>query len=84
MQRSIKLTPDTTSYIASGWREKAAADPSVISQDLVRPIPLLEKLVQEGKLGRKSGEGFLKVSHLKGRVSTKLTESTRRSEEWHA
>ncbi|ORX40532.1 3-hydroxyacyl-CoA dehydrogenase, partial [Kockovaella imperatae] len=49
---------DTTSYIASGWREKAAANPGTISSDLVRPIPFLEDMVKQGRLGRKSGKGF--------------------------
>ncbi|ODN94700.1 3-hydroxyacyl-CoA dehydrogenase [Cryptococcus wingfieldii CBS 7118] len=54
---------DTTSYIAEGWREKAKeAD---IPEGLVAPIPVIEKLVKEGKLGRKSGEGFYKYDQEK-------------------
>ncbi|CAD6567252.1 MAG: hypothetical protein TREMPRED_003435, partial [Tremellales sp. Tagirdzhanova-0007] len=49
---------DTTAYIASGWREKAAENPDLISHELVKPIPLLETLVKEGRMGRKSGKGF--------------------------
>ncbi|OCF44652.1 3-hydroxyacyl-CoA dehydrogenase [Kwoniella heveanensis CBS 569] len=47
---------DTTSYISQGWRDKAAE--GAISEHLVQPISLLDKLVKEGKLGRKSGQGF--------------------------
>ncbi|WVR00151.1 hypothetical protein IAU59_007293 [Kwoniella sp. CBS 9459] len=47
---------DTTSYISQGWRDKAAE--GAISEHLVQPITLLDKLVKEGKLGRKSGQGF--------------------------
>eukprot|EP01135_Chromosphaera_perkinsii_P000289 Nk52_evm58s62 gene=Nk52_evmTU58s62 len=43
---------DTTKHILDGWSEKY---PDV---QLFRPIPMLNKLVEEGKLGMKSGEGF--------------------------
>jgi 3-hydroxyacyl-CoA dehydrogenase len=56
---------DTTSYIADGWREKAKQ--GAISEELVRPIPMLENMVKEGKMGRKSGKGFYNVRfHLCG------------------
>lgn len=51
---------DTTSYIASGWREKA--EKGLISKELVAPIPLMEKMVKEGRLGKKSGQGFYDYS----------------------
>ncbi|GFZ48769.1 hypothetical protein JCM24511_06518 [Saitozyma sp. JCM 24511] len=47
---------DTTSYIASGWREKA--EQGLISKELVEPIPMMEEMVKSGRLGRKSGKGF--------------------------
>ncbi|KAL5635541.1 hypothetical protein ACGC1H_004367 [Rhizoctonia solani] len=46
---------DTCQHIMSGWREKAALSP-----ELVQPIKALEEKVKEGKLGRKTGEGFFK------------------------
>lgn len=44
---------DTCQHIMDGWREKGALSP-----ELVKPIKTLEDKVKEGKLGRKSGEGF--------------------------
>jgi len=43
--------PDLTLYIV-GWHEKFPDNP------LFHKIALLDKLVEEGKLGVKSGEGF--------------------------
>lgn len=57
---------DTTSYIADGWREKA--EQGQISKELVQPIPMLEEMVKEGKMGRKSGKGFYNVSHECGQI----------------
>lgn len=45
---------DTTYKILQGWHEKYPDNP------LYQPLPLLEKLVKEGKLGTKTGEGFYK------------------------
>jgi len=43
---------DTTKFIIDGWH---AAEPD---NELFRPSPVVDKLVSEGKLGRKTGEGF--------------------------
>ncbi|XP_075980455.1 hydroxyacyl-coenzyme A dehydrogenase, mitochondrial-like [Anticarsia gemmatalis] len=45
---------DTNKFILDGWHKKYPQQP------LFNPIPLLDKLVSEGKLGVKSGEGFYK------------------------
>lgn len=47
---------DTTYYIGEGWSKQFPDHP------LFKKIDLLEKLVKEGKLGRKSGEGFYKYN----------------------
>lgn len=51
----------TAKYIADGWIEriKKSGD-TTISLESVKPSPLLEKLVAEGKYGLKSGEGIFK------------------------
>ncbi|KAL7418391.1 hypothetical protein Q5752_006849 [Cryptotrichosporon argae] len=53
---TIKLTPDTTSYITQGWADKAKT--GVIDPTLVQPVKLLDQMVKDGRLGRKSGKGF--------------------------
>jgi len=45
---------DTTLFIQEGWHKKYPEEP------LFRPSESLRKLVAEGKLGKKSGEGFYK------------------------
>jgi len=43
---------DTCKFIVDGWHEK---DPS---NTLFKPVAMLDRLVAEGKLGVKAGEGF--------------------------
>jgi len=45
---------DTNKFIMEGWSERFPEEP------LFKESPLLNKLVSEGKLGRKNGEGFYK------------------------
>jgi len=45
---------DTNKFIMEGWHEKFPDNP------LFEPSELIKKLVSEGKLGKKSGEGFYK------------------------
>ncbi|TRY65948.1 hypothetical protein DNTS_012352 [Danionella cerebrum] len=45
---------DTSKFIIDGWHAQDPENP------LFSPSPLLSKLVAEGKLGKKSGEGFYK------------------------
>lgn len=47
---------DVTKFIIDGWHQRFPENP------LFKPSPLLDKLVQEGKLGVKTGEGFYKQS----------------------
>lgn len=47
---------DTCKFILDGWTE------AYPDQPLFQPSPLLNKMVAEGKLGRKSGEGFYKYN----------------------
>jgi len=47
---------DTCKFIVDGWREKYPEDPTF------KESQVLNKLVADGKLGRKSGEGFYKYT----------------------
>ena len=42
--------------IVTGWSQKYPDEP------LFKPIETIDKLVREGKLGRKTGKGFYKYS----------------------
>jgi len=47
---------DTSKFIIEGWAEKFPENP------LFKPVQTLNRLVEEGKLGMKSGEGFYKYN----------------------
>uniref|UniRef100_A0A2R5L8S1 Hydroxyacyl-coenzyme A dehydrogenase, mitochondrial n=1 Tax=Ornithodoros turicata TaxID=34597 RepID=A0A2R5L8S1_9ACAR len=47
---------DVTKFIIDGWHQRFPDNP------LFKPSPLLDKLISEGKLGVKSGEGFYKYN----------------------
>jgi len=50
------ISHSSTSFLPSGWH---AIEPN---NPLFLPSPLLDKLVEEKKLGRKTGEGFYKYN----------------------
>lgn len=47
---------DTSKFIIEGWAEKFPENP------LFKPVGTLNRLVEEGKLGMKTGEGFYKYN----------------------
>lgn len=54
LQLSDYVGLDTTKNILEGWHHKYPEN------ELFKPIECIQKLVSEGKLGVKSGEGFYK------------------------
>ncbi|KAG8850736.1 hypothetical protein FRB96_009603 [Tulasnella sp. 330] len=52
---------DTCNHILSGWREKVEnGEENALTLEMVAESKTLTELVEAGKLGRKSGEGFFK------------------------
>lgn len=54
---------DLQKFIMEGWKDKFPNNP------LFQPSPLIEKLVKEGKFGRKTGEGFFKYDEKGNKIS---------------
>lgn len=57
VHRSQFVGLDTLSHIASGWRAERVSTGEIDAKQ-VEEVGLLEKLVGEGKKGRKSGQGL--------------------------
>jgi 3-hydroxyacyl-CoA dehydrogenase len=53
---------NTAKFIADGWRERieTSEEELHIPLHILQPSPLMDKLVSEGKLGRKTGEGIFR------------------------
>lgn len=54
--KTVCTSFDLGNFFFVGWHQKY---PDV---QLFKPVPLMDKLVEEGKLGRKTGEGFYKYN----------------------
>jgi len=53
---------DTLKFITDGWRETGIVEPK-----LVEPLSLLDRLVSENNLGRKTGKGFFEYDGVGGK-----------------
>lgn len=51
---------DTMDQILERWRAQSQGSATSPPTALLRESPLLKKMIAEGKLGRKTGEGFFK------------------------
>lgn len=56
---------DLGKAIADGWRSRAERGDDRVPRESLRSSPLMDKLVAEGKLGVKTGEGIYKYNKSK-------------------
>lgn len=48
--------------IGEAWQKRAQAGDERVPKEFLKPSPLVERLVSEGKLGIKTGEGIFKYN----------------------